>query len=150
MCQIRKFFNEIFKLISIKVYGCISMFFCHFYKGKQLLWLAVCSLDNKTFLIQDLLLRNEFAPKGANSFLKSRSQLRRGKKEIGRVASPENVPIYLNSNVVAPHSNHLGKAVLIRGQRFCFTLKANENKNFPRTIMKHSHSPESSHNSKFQ
>ena len=54
--------------------------------------------------------RKEFAPRGANSFLKELTLiLKRGKNSIVRVASPESVAFYLNDDLLRLRQSCLSK-----------------------------------------
>ena len=70
--------------------------FSLFYKGRKLLWLPVCfPWRKKPFLIGVYSYRKEFAPSGANSFLKELTPIEKGsKKENTKVASSESIPVF--------------------------------------------------------
>lgn len=80
------------------VNGHTSMFFSQFYKGKQLNRLPVCfsegqiPLGRRVYILKRKNLLSELSPIE-----------KRDKNEIGKVASPGKVPIYLKlSDVGAP------------------------------------------------
>ena len=79
-----------------KMYGTHLVFLLLIQRKKPFVTLCLPPYMTKLFQHRVFSKRKEFAPRGANSFLKELTPIeKRCRNEINRVASPESIPIHL-------------------------------------------------------